>query len=85
MNAITLRNIPLEVQEAIQRRTRDEGLSFNKTVLHMLEEALGLQQGSSKVRHHDLDHLAGTWSQEEADEFDAALAEQRRIDSELWE
>lgn len=35
--------------------------------------------------HHDLDHLAGTWSDEEAAEFDAALAEQRKIDPELWE
>ena len=49
----------------------------------MLEEALGLTSGP-KMRQHDLDHLAGTWSQEEADEFDAALAEQRRIDPELW-
>ena len=84
MNAITLRNIPREIQEAIQRRARDEGLSFNKTVLRMLEEALGLRRGS-RALHHDLDHLAGTWSQEEAAEFDAALAEQRRIDPELWE
>ncbi len=80
MNAITLRNIPREIQEAIQHRSRDEGLSFNKTVLRMLEEALGLRRGTSRALHHDLDHLAGTWSQEEADEFDAALAEQRRID-----
>ena len=33
--------------------------------------------------HHDLDHLAGTWSDEEAAEFDAALAEQRKIEPEL--
>jgi hypothetical protein len=34
--------------------------------------------------HHDLDHLAGTWSDEEAAAFDAALLEQRRVDPELW-
>lgn len=85
MNAITLRNIPREIQEAIQRRAREEGLSFNKTVLRMLEEALGLRRGKSGGLHHDLDHLAGTWSQAEAAEFDATLAEQRRIDPELWE
>ncbi|MFY9820926.1 MAG: hypothetical protein WAM82_06055 [Thermoanaerobaculia bacterium] len=28
--------------------------------------------------HHDLDHLAGTWSEEEASTFEAALLEQRR-------
>ena len=35
--------------------------------------------------HDDLNHLSGTWSDEEAAEFDAALAEQRKIDPELWE
>jgi hypothetical protein len=34
--------------------------------------------------HYDLDHLAGTWSEEEAEAFDAALAEQRRVDPEIW-
>ena len=85
MNAITLRNIPQEIQEAIRRRAHDDGLSFNKTVLRILEEALGLPRGKNSTLHHDLDHLAGTWSQEEADEFDATLAEQRRIEPELWE
>jgi hypothetical protein len=28
--------------------------------------------------HHDLDHLAGTWSEEEAATFEDALLEQRR-------
>lgn len=83
MTAITLRNIPLDLQEAIRRRAGAEGLSYNKTVLRMLEEAAGQRAARRKV-HHDLDHLAGTWSDEEADAFDAALAEQRQIDPELW-
>lgn len=33
--------------------------------------------------HDDLDHLAGNWTDEEAAEFDAALAEQRKIEPEL--
>ena len=85
MNAITLRNIPREVRDAIERRAREEGLSFNRTVLRMLEESLGLRSERPRVPHQDLDHLAGTWSSEEADEFDAALSEQRRVDPGLWE
>jgi hypothetical protein len=56
------------------------GLSLNRTVIRILEEALGQR----RELHHDLDHLAGTWSAEEAAAFDAALTEQRRIDPELW-
>jgi hypothetical protein len=37
-----------------------------------------------KVRYHDLDHLAGTWSKEEAEAFEKLIAEQRTIDPELW-
>lgn len=34
--------------------------------------------------HHDLDHLKGTWSAEEADAFDAELAAQRTVDPDMW-
>ena len=34
--------------------------------------------------YHDLDALAGSWTALEASEFDKALAEQRRIDEDLW-
>jgi hypothetical protein len=32
-----------------------------------------------KVVHHDLDHLAGTWSVAEYQDFMAALRDQRQI------
>jgi hypothetical protein len=34
---------------------------------------------------HDLDDLMGTWTEEEADEFDRILKEIRTIDPEMWE
>ena len=40
---------------------------------------------SKPVVHHDLDHLFGVWTKEEADEFDAFLKEHRSIiDPEMW-
>lgn len=83
MAAITLRNIPPKLQEVIRRRAGADGLSLNKTVLRMLEEAAGQRQAERHL-HHDLDHLAGTWTEEEAAAFEAALAEQRTVDPELW-
>lgn len=83
MTAITLRNIPLRLQEIIQKRAAREGLSLNKMVLRMLNEAAGKLPGGRGLPD-DLDALAGSWSQEEAAAFDKALAEQRRIDPELW-
>jgi hypothetical protein len=84
MTAVTLRNIPPKLQEVIRRRAGADGLSLNKTVIRMLEEAVSQRAPARRELHYDLDHLAGTWSEEEAGAFDEALAEQRRIDPELW-
>jgi hypothetical protein len=83
MSAITLRNIPPQLEEVIRKRADGYGFSLNKTVLRMLEEAAGQQKVAGRL-HHDLDHLAGTWSDEEAAAFEAALAEQRSVDPEPW-
>ncbi|MBD3322467.1 MAG: hypothetical protein GF350_15300 [Chitinivibrionales bacterium] len=34
--------------------------------------------------HHDLDYLAGTWSEKEKKEFDSTLKKMRTIDMEMW-
>lgn len=89
MKAITLRNLPPAVSREIEERARKSGLSLNKTVLRLLEERLLPKDTAGKAllggqRHHDLDDLAGAWSEEEAAEFDRALSDERRIDPELW-
>ena len=35
--------------------------------------------------YHDLDSLAGTWSEEDATEFDKATESFRQVDLELWQ
>lgn len=85
MRAITLRNLPPELARMIEQRSVTTGTSLNRTVIDLLEEALGLKgKRLPKVVHRDLDDLAGSWSEEEAAEFDRVLAEQRQIDPELW-
>ena len=85
MKAITLRNLPPEVAKTIQQRAKQKKTSANKAVISLLEESLGKKpQKKETVRYHDLDHLAGSWTKEEAEEFDKLIAEQRTIDPELW-
>ena len=56
---------------------------MNKTVIRLLLQVTGLAgRERDERRFHDLDHLAGTWTREEAAEFDRALAHQRRLDPE---
>ena len=78
MNAITLRNLPPEVARAIRKKAKREKISLNRAVIGLLEEATGLTSRKKQILHDDLDRLAGSWTQEEYDEFMEALREQRR-------
>jgi hypothetical protein len=83
VNAITVRNLPPAVAKAVKDKARREKLSLNKAIVKLLEEATD-PEPTKKVLHHDLDHLAGAWSEEEYEEFMAALTEQRQVDPEMW-
>ena len=67
-----------------QEKARKEKLSLNRAIVKLLEQATGVGTPKEKVLHHDLDHLAGTWSDAEYRDFMAALQEQRQIDPEMW-
>ena len=86
MKAITLRNLSPDIAKAVQQRAQTHRISLNRAVLELLEEALG-KSAPAKTRslsHHDLDPLAGAWSDRDAQEFDGALSAQRTVDQELW-
>jgi plasmid stability protein len=85
MKAITVRNLPPAVARTIRERASREGISTNKAVISLLEEATGRKRlRAATPLHRELDALAGTWSREESVEFERALREQRTIDPELW-
>ena len=63
----TIRGIPEDLEHALRERARRSGESLNQTLIRLLREAVGLNPPHKK---RDLSALAGTWSREEADEFD---------------
>src|SRR3990172_1851310 len=71
-----------EPERAILQKAEEQGTSVNKTAIKLLEEGTRVtDKKKSKKRLHDgLDTLAGSWTDEEATEFDKALASQRTID-----
>lgn len=82
LRAVTIRNVPPEVERAILARARERGISVNKAVVGMLKEQVGGR--GEKKRYDDLDALAGIWTTQETEDFDQALREQRRPDPEIW-
>ncbi|NJL27911.1 MAG: DUF1491 family protein [Thermoanaerobaculia bacterium] len=76
----TLRNVPLDLDQALRRRAEEDHKSLNETAIEALRRAFGL--AGKKVKQRDLSDLVGTWVSDP--EVDAALAEQRKIDPDLW-
>ena len=82
MKAITIRNVPAELAESLEREKLRRGASLNRTVLALLSEALGAPKPSP--RSNGLRRLAGTWTEAEYREFERAIAPFGQIDEATW-
>ena len=72
--------------DRIRRLAKRDGTSLNQAALKLLRKGAGLAdpgQGPDTVGS-SLDHLIGSWSDEEAAELDAALEEFEVIDEASW-
>ena len=81
---ITVRNLPPEVSRAIRDRARRRKTSLSQAAGELLAEATGATRRQEPILNRDFEEFAGTWTEEEAAEFDAFLAEHRKIDPEDW-
>jgi len=88
VRTITIRKMPRDLEQRIEAIAAEEGASLARTVIRLLMRATGLKQPelseAAGTRHHDLDDLAGTWSEQEAAEFDRSVDSQRSVDPEIW-
>lgn len=80
---MTLRGYDEELAKALKSSSKRLGLSVNRLILDTLSEAF-MGKGKKSRRHDDLDRLAGTWSNEEAMAFDAAVSDFEKLDEALW-
>lgn len=76
MKTLTVRNVPPEVAEALERENRRRGESLDQTVIELLAQALGVRTAPS----NGLGRLAGSWSEEEFQEFERAVSSFEELD-----
>lgn len=85
---LTVRGVDPALEEQLRQEAGRRGRSVNQTVLELLRQAAGLESAgppaAGTARFTDLDHLAGTWSDEEARDFDQVIGGMRRVDPDLW-
>ncbi len=79
---LTIRDVPEDLAEELTVEKRRRGTSMNRTVIDLLRRALGL--GPDRRRDNGLARFAGTWSEQDLREFEAATACFEQIDPELW-
>ena len=86
MKQLTVRGFDDELAEAIRQLARRDGTSLNQAALKLLRRGAGLPDGQGDGRNigSALDDLFGSWTQEEADEFDRALEVFESVDESDW-
>ena len=86
MKQLTVRGFDEELAETIRRVAEGDDISLNKAALKLLRKGAGLSEngGQADTVGSSLDHLIGTWSRDEADQFDASLEEFEKIDESIW-
>ena len=82
MKTMTIRNIPAELAQALDKERRRRGISLNRTVLALLRDALGVPR--AVTRSNGLQRLAGKWSEDEYQRFEQAVAPFKEIDEAMW-
>jgi hypothetical protein len=79
---ITIQNLDDAITTWIEKEAERRGLSVETIVLELIHQGIK----SSWLRtYHDLDALAGTWSDQETDEFLGAIADFEQVDEKLWQ
>lgn len=76
----TIRNVPSSLDAALRRRAQEQGKSLNEVAIEALASGAGVN--GERTRKRDLRFMAGTWQEDPA--FDEAIAEQDKVDEDMW-
>lgn len=80
-----LRGIPAEVMSLLKQEAKVHHMSVNHLILQILEKGVGLSKQVKRPRYHELDNLAGTWTEDEREAFEENTKFFEKIDAEMNE
>jgi plasmid stability protein len=75
---MTIRGVPEEVAARLKKLSDDRGQSVNTTVLEILKRSVGVDERRAHLERYV------TWTDQDLEEFQGALACQRVVDDKLW-
>lgn len=86
MGQLTVRGFDKDLERALRDLARCEGISLNRAALLLMHKGSGLLCGRerSTTVGSSLDHLIGTWTAEEEQEFLEATRGLGQVDEGFW-
>ena len=84
MANISVRGVEEKALRKLKETARRRGISLNGLLPERPNAGKGQQRSATPVEHDDLDRLAGTWSAQEAREFEDATVKFAQVDEDLW-
>jgi hypothetical protein len=79
--SISIHDIDDETAEWLRREAEARGTTIEALALDLILRGI---QHLEMPTYHDLDHLAATWNDGQAEEFLDAIAGLEQVDEELW-
>jgi len=84
MATMSIRGLDDKALSRLKRQAEREGSSLNSLVVRLLQDTGAPIQSNALRKFDDLDHLAGTWSADEASEFERNTSPFAEVDASLW-
>ncbi|MEA1912163.1 MAG: hypothetical protein U9N32_10915 [Spirochaetota bacterium] len=84
MKSITIHGIDEITSQQLQKIASQMGLSLNKTIKKILQEALGIKPSEISSRRSDFEEFCGVWNKEDLQEFNKEVKPLRQINPEDW-
>lgn len=82
---IIISNIEKILFDRLKFEADREGTDIKTYVKKLIKKSLGLEKVTDEnIKYHDLDSLAGTWSNDDFQDFIANTEKFNSIDKELW-
>lgn len=83
MKSITIHGIDADLNEKIAEKSKEYGLSQNRTVKYILQESLFADRKA--LKKESFSDLFGKWSLSQKEEFEERIKDLRVIDESDWD
>ena len=80
MKSISIHGLDDKLDKRIKQKANKEGLSLNKTIKKLLEEALGINKKKKQCNNEEFLDFFGVWNARDEKAFDSATADFEKID-----